>query len=269
MAVRDEQKAAAACASARLEMKNVTIHKLDLTDRLSIEAFAEEACKNDIHVLINNAGVLHQTGPTFIHGMESTLLTNHIGPAYLTQLLLPALHKTREKCLHAQHSVRIVNVGSRLEKNGKLDFHSPFLQLIKNGTTAEQPFGGWSEYSNSKNMNLLWSNALQRRNPQIVINTVTPGVVNTELSRNSPWWLLYLTYPLRALLLRSPAQGADAVVHAAVSPEVTSGGVLRADKGVVIRHSRENNTAEEESARMRTEEIVEYWQRRVATRLFA
>lgn len=46
--------------------------------------------------------------------MELTSLTNHLGPFYLTQLLLPKLKKTADE---ENKEVRIVNVASRLEKS--------------------------------------------------------------------------------------------------------------------------------------------------------
>lgn len=45
-------------------------------------------------------------------------------------------------------------------------------------------------------------------------------MVHTALSRHMPAWQLWLSWPFRYLLLRSPQQGAAAVVYAATSPEL-------------------------------------------------
>ena len=260
MAVRDVPKAHR--SAAKFPKDSVTIRHVDLSDRGSIERFAKETVNGEfgeVSILINNAGTL-ETKASNKDGVETTLLTNHIGPSYLTQLLLPVLGQVKFR----EPDVRVVNVGSRLEKNAALDYNRPFLELLGNGSSANDKFSGWLEYANSKNMNLLSTNALQRRHPTIQFNTVTPGMVNTSLSRNYSSWFLYLTYAARALLLKTPAAGADAVVYAATSREVKTGGSFLGDAGVALPHSRQHKgQAEEEAALSRTLEIIEYWQRRI------
>ena len=264
MAVRDVPKAT--LSAAKFPKDSVTIRHVDLSDRGSIERFAKETVNGefgDVSILINNAGTL-ETKASTKDGMERTLLTNHIGPSYLTQLLLPVLGQVKFR----EPDVRVVNVGSRLEKNATLNYNRPFLELLGNGTSSSNEpaaaFSGWLEYANSKNFNLLSTNALQRRHPSIQFNSVTPGMVNTSLSRNYSSWFLYLTYAARALLLRTPAAGADAVVYAATSCEVKTGGSFLGDAGVVLPHSRQHKgQAEEDAALSRTLEIIEYWQRRI------
>jgi len=261
MACRDTAKAKRKIETSSMPKENVSIAPLDLCDRKSIELFAKSVADGEhgeVQVLINNAGVL-ETKHSVKDGIEKTLLTNHIGPSYLTQLLISTVFEHQK-----QQDVRIVNVGSRLEKNGNLDYSEGFLQLIKNGVQDDgKLFDGWTQYSNSKQMNLLWTNALQRRHKSFIFHTVTPGMVNTDLSRSYSSWFLMLTLPLRSLLLRSPTQGAESIVHCAVGA-CDGGGGFRGDKGVVLKHSYENRPDLEDSAFCRTLELIEYWQRRIS-----
>ena len=50
------------------------------------------------------------------------------------------------------------------------------------------------------------------------VSLVTPGMVNTDLSRWLPLWQRVMVYPLLPWFLRSPSQGAESVVQVALSP---------------------------------------------------
>ena len=55
---------------------NVTIRNLDLTSMSSVANFAGDI--KDCHALINNGGVMIGSARK-IHGIDETMLTNHIG----------------------------------------------------------------------------------------------------------------------------------------------------------------------------------------------
>jgi NAD(P)-dependent dehydrogenase (short-subunit alcohol dehydrogenase family) len=56
---------------------------------------------------------------------------------------------------------------------------------------------------------------------RVTVNTVSPGMVNTGLSRFMPRWQRVLLSPLSYMFMRSPAQGADSVVFAAMSHDLS------------------------------------------------
>lgn len=229
---------------------NVYARELDLTKFSSIERFSGKVKK--CHVLINNAGAMFPN-QEHVGRIEKTSMTNHIGPTYLTSLLLPTLKRTAQQ---DGIEARVVNVASRLEKNATTHNQDPqtnlrpHLNIIRDGPL---PYDMWKAYANSKLYNILMtkylSNSLQDLdcsssktesnatwprpnisykgtsaatvgNAGVTINAVTPGVVNTGLGRWSPPWLLYLSYPLRSMLMRSPEKGAETVVYAASSPDL-------------------------------------------------
>eukprot|EP00913_Durusdinium_trenchii_P001280 g1179.t1 len=54
-------------------------------------------------------------------------------------------------------------------------------------------------------------------------HAASPGIVDSDLGRHVvPAWLWPFTKPLRMLLMRSPAEGALAVVGGALTPQATS-----------------------------------------------
>jgi NAD(P)-dependent dehydrogenase (short-subunit alcohol dehydrogenase family) len=215
--------------------KDVTAEKLDLSDFSSISSFSKRITK--CHVLVNNAGAMF---PKFeqIGGVELTMLTNHLGPFFLTESLLPKLKQTASL---ENTEVRIVNVASRLEKRATfvvanqespaVDASQVDLSLLTVG--AKPSYNQWKAYANSKICNLLYTFDLSRRlesnsraatepsSARVTVNAVTPGMVNTDLSRFMPWWQRALSFPLRSLILRSPEKGAETVVYASTSPDLT------------------------------------------------
>ena len=78
----------------------VTGRRLDLADRASVEAFGrftEEHFAGQLHVLVNNAGILKgmfagRGEPRYApDGVEIHWRTNYVGAFHLTRLLLPLL----------------------------------------------------------------------------------------------------------------------------------------------------------------------------------
>lgn len=58
----------------------------------------------------------------------------------------------------------------------------------------------------------------------VTVNALHPGMVNTELARymseaGYPMWVLYPLYPLLMLVSKTPEQGAQTSIYAAVSEE--------------------------------------------------
>ena len=207
LACRDVEKGENAARSIRSYFNNasVSVEYLDLSKPESIRSFASSV--KQCHVLVNNAGLMNAQ-PCFHEGIELTMLTNHLGPFMLTELLLPVLKRT---AVSQKTECRVINVASRLEKVAKVADN--WL------TQGPQPFNPFTAYANSKLCNLLSTFELSRRlrrerNVDVVVNAMTPGMVRTNLSRFAPWWQRALYFPF-SLLLRHPDKGAETVVFMA------------------------------------------------------
>lgn len=186
---RDEKKGKAAAESILKTVKGVSKvqHRtLDLTDFRSIRKFVSEIDHCDI--LINNAGAMfpkHQLVPVGSDAVEKTFLTNYLGPFYLTMRLLPVLLK-RSSSFPTEDGIssagiaferRIVNVGSRLEKNSSFRGlslpHEAINDILRdaviNGKHSNSVDAGkisynmWTAYANSKLCNLLFTFELSRK----------------------------------------------------------------------------------------------------------
>ena len=96
-------------------------------------------------------------------------------------------------------------------------------------------------YSQSKLANILFTDALQTRmdasRKNIICNSVHPGCVMTDVSRNMHWLMRFgemLARPILAYLRKTPEEGAYCSVFAATSSIVEKKGI----KGAYLFHCR-------------------------------
>ncbi|XP_036166644.1 retinol dehydrogenase 12 isoform X3 [Myotis myotis] len=119
IACRDVLKGESAASEIRADTKNsqVLVRKLDLSDTKSIRAFAEGflAEEKQLHILINNAGVMMCPYSKTADGFETHLGVNHLGHFLLTHLLLERLKESAP--------ARVVNLSSVVHIAGKIRFH--------------------------------------------------------------------------------------------------------------------------------------------------
>ncbi|NXT60106.1 RDH12 dehydrogenase, partial [Chaetops frenatus] len=214
LACRDIAKGEAAASEIRAETGNqqVIVKKLDLADTKSIREFAEKflAEEKELHILINNAGVMLCPYSKTADGFEMHLGVNHLGHFLLTFLLLERL----KQCAPA----RIVNVSSLAHHGGRIRFHDLHGEKCYNRGLA---------YCHSKLANVLFTRELARRlqgkfqrQAGFTANALHPGSVSSELVRHSlvMTWLWKIFY----YFLKTPCEGAQTSIYCAVAEELDS-----------------------------------------------
>jgi retinol dehydrogenase 12 len=186
--------------------KDVHFKLLDLNSFKSVREFAHDILKSEkeLHILINNAGIIAHDYTITEDGLLSVMQTNHFGHFLLTSLLLPLLKSSAPS--------RIINVSSKLHEQGKVD-----LDNI-NGT--KESYGSLQGYSNSKLCNVLMTVELAKRlkGTGVTVNSLHPGAVVTEILKDR-WWtgiVKLITHPT----YKSSWAGAQTTNYLAVSPEV-------------------------------------------------
>ena len=105
-AVRDQTRGGDAAATVT---GSTEVRHLDLADLRSVRAFAEKWTQ-DIHLLVNNAGVMVPPLGRTADGFELQFGINHLGHFALTNLLLPHI------------SGRVVTVASSAHRSATIDF---------------------------------------------------------------------------------------------------------------------------------------------------
>lgn len=165
LAVRNLEKGQEAAAT----MPGKTdVRELDLASLASVRRFASE-WDGDIHLLINNAGVMIPPLSRTDDGFELQFGTNHLGHFALTNLLLP------------QISGRVVTVSSSMHKVGRIDFDDLNWERRR--------YSRWPAYGQSKLANLLFTKELQRRlsaaGSPVLSTAAHPGYAATNLQSRS------------------------------------------------------------------------------------
>ncbi|ELK32550.1 Retinol dehydrogenase 12 [Myotis davidii] len=234
IACRDVLKGESAASEIRADTKNsqVLVRKLDLSDTKSIRAFAEGflAEEKQLHILINNAGVMMCPYSKTADGFETHLGVNHLGHFLLTHLLLERLKESAP--------ARVVNLSSVVHIAGKIRFHD--LQ-------GEKRYSRGFAYCHSKLANVLFTRELAKKLQGTGVTTysVHPGIVRSELVRHS--FLMCLLWRLFSPFLKSAREGAQTSLHCALAEglEPLSGKYFSDCKRAwVSPRARNNQTAE-------------------------
>ncbi|KAM5241540.1 LOW QUALITY PROTEIN: retinol dehydrogenase 12 [Hipposideros larvatus] len=183
IACRDVLKGESAASEIRADTRNsqVLVRKLDLSDTKSIRAFAEGflAEEKQLHILINNAGVMMCPYSKTADGFETHLGVNHLGKFYLA----------REAPSEPW--------GSGL---------SPFSSLAHFAAGGE--LNQWA-YS------VPGISALFALGTGVTTYAVHPGIVRSQLVRHS--FLLCLLWRLFSPFLKSAWEGAQTSLHCALA----------------------------------------------------
>nr|WP_040685146.1 oxidoreductase [Nocardiopsis halotolerans] len=196
MAVRDEERGRAAADGVEGDTE---VRRLDLADLSSVRAFADR-WRGDVHLLVNNAGVMAVARGRTRDGFETQFGVNHLGHFALTNLLLE--HVTG----------RVVTVSS--------DLHRRAQGVHFDDVNLERGYTPYRAYAQSKLANLLFTLELQRRLEAVgspVLSTAAhPGYAATNLQSHGAnpvsRWLLLLG---NRVFAQSPADGALPTIFAA------------------------------------------------------
>ncbi|KAJ7562001.1 hypothetical protein O6H91_03G051900 [Diphasiastrum complanatum] len=191
---------------------DVGVMELNLMSLASVRAFAElwEAQQRPLHLLINNAGVFSMGGSQRFSedGYEEHMQVNHLAPALLTMLLMPALLRSAPS--------RVVHVNSVMHRLALIDPEDLSL------TSGKRKYNSTLGYSGSKLAQLLFSNILQKKLPKeagIDIIAVHPGEVITKIVRTTPK-LMQQLYNMSSFLLFTPLEGARSILFCATDSSV-------------------------------------------------
>lgn len=211
LAVRNQEKGDVAAADIRRLHPSavVDVMPLNLTDLASVRAFAEtfHTRFHELHLLINNAGVMAIPRRQTTDGFEMQFGTNHLGHFALTGLLLPTLLATPK--------ARVVTVSSLAHTRGGIDFDN---------LDGSRRYSRWGAYGQSKLANLLFAYTLQRRlaasGADVLSVACHPGVAATNLATAG---LGKVAGALGNLMAQSAAMGALPTLYAATDASIQGG----------------------------------------------
>lgn len=213
MACRDLKKAEEAIANIQQQGRAGSLEAaaLDLADLVSVKQFAEQFIKThqNLHILVNNAGVMIPPASKTNDGFELQFGVNFIGHFALTGRLYPLLQATP--------GARVVTVSSMAYVRGTIDFDN---------LRSERDYDAMREYSQSKLADIMLALELHRRikakQGGVLSIAAQPGANKTELSR----YMSESDYSAAVAhigALMDPWQGALPSLYAATADDVKGG----------------------------------------------
>lgn len=218
---------------------------LDLASIDSIKSAAADvnAMTEQIDVLINNAGISHQSrSPVVTPGgttVDLQFFINHLGTYLFTSLLLPKIIAAGSKS--AKGSARVVNLSSHGHRLSPIRFSDyAFRKGLYDVPDAEKPprdikesfltlndgYPGFIGYGQAKTANILHAVELDRRlkkaGANVIALSVHPGTIETDLSRDlSPEGRKAMMGTAPAGVFKTRDQGAATSIVAAFDPKLS------------------------------------------------
>ncbi|XP_047504282.1 retinol dehydrogenase 11-like [Pieris napi] len=188
--------------------------QLDLQSLNSVKHFAENVLKEfpEIHILVNNAGIMFGDYKLTEDGIENQFAVNHLSHFYLTHLLLPALKRAGT----VEEPSRVVNVTSCAHFPGKIYFDDINMKEHYDTTAA---------YAQSKLAQLMTAryvnSLLEDKDVPVKCYSVHPGIVDTDLFEHSnfgklPW--------ARRLFFKTPEKGAISILFTCFDRDIIKKG---------------------------------------------
>jgi NAD(P)-dependent dehydrogenase (short-subunit alcohol dehydrogenase family) len=244
---RNPDKAEAArgrIASAARHGGGVEVDIADLSLMEEVRNLADRLMgRPEIHVLVNNAGLLLPERRVTAEGNEATLATNLLGHFLLTNLLIPRLVESAP--------ARIVNVTS-----GGMYTTRISVSDLQN----EDDYDGRVAYARTKRgqviLTEMWAERLRDRG--VVVHSMHPGWADTPGVESG----IPLFQKVMSPLLRTAEQGADTIVWlaAAAEPGETTGRFWHdREPRPTHRSSRTRETPEQRERLWRALEELSGW----------
>ena len=202
---RDEAKTVAARDAVRAESGNADVeHYLaDLSDLEQVRDLAMAVLEREsrLDALVHNAGALLATRTFSRQGHEMSYAAMVLGPALLTELLLPLLESTAQPDARPARPARVIFVSSGGLYTQRLDVDDP---------ESEHGYRGSAAYAKAKRAQVVLTEewAARWRDQGIVVHAMHPGWAATPGVHAS----LPAFERVMGPLLRSADEGADTIV---------------------------------------------------------
>ncbi len=176
---------------------NLSVMTLDLESLASVRQFASDfkATHDQLHVLVNNAGIYTSKRTLTSDGFERTWEVDYLSHFLLTNLLMEPLRRAAPS--------RVINVSSNGHQMGKIEFDN---------LNRETGWSGIRAYGQAKLAQILFTKEFARRFAGTGVSAfaVHPGAVRTDWSRGGTGMRFgaRMAWPF----MLSPDRGADTIV---------------------------------------------------------
>ncbi|GAB1601397.1 retinol dehydrogenase 13-like [Argonauta hians] len=186
---------------------NVKALHCDLSSFESVRKFAEEfkECETQLHILVNNAGVMMCPKTLSADKFEMQFAVNYLGHFLLTHLLLDTMK--------ASAPARIVNITAHAHQLGTVDFDD---------INHDRDYNPGHAYAQSKLAVAMFTKTMAKylQGSQVTVNCINPGIVNTNLHRHMPFrsnaFISLCFAPFIWYVFKKPEDGINTVMFCAL-----------------------------------------------------
>lgn len=200
-----------------IEEGNLFLERLNLSDFLSIDSFVRRIAGYGFRVktIVNNAGSMYKYYTVNHQGYEMNMLTNCIGPAVLSLKLSGYMEKGGSVINVLSLTRNYVDLNDSLWKGSQ----STYSRLVN--------------YSKSKAALTVFTSAMAESFPDLYVNGVDPGVMNTAMLKMDKWF-----DPLTNIFFRpftyKPEKSLEAVKSAYINEGRNSGYIFSVKRKIPI-----------------------------------
>jgi NAD(P)-dependent dehydrogenase (short-subunit alcohol dehydrogenase family) len=214
MACRSEERGMKAVENILLEVPqgDLELMTLDLNSLNSVRSFAEEfkSKYDQLHILINNAGIMVPPFSKTEDGFESQFGVNYLSHFLLTGLLFPILNRSKDS--------RVISLSSLAHNSAKIDF---------NNLNAQKGYSKNKAYGQSKLACLMFAYELDRRlrasKSHIISVAAHPGGAVTNLSKHMSPMMKFFVIPIFRVMSHDAKNAALTTLMGAIDGETKGG----------------------------------------------
>lgn len=223
MVCRNKDRADAAKEEVVLSTgnQNIHIHILDMSDPHSVWKFAAEYVNSGrpLDVLVNNAGAMINERKVNNEGLELNFVTNTLATYILTVAMLPVLRKSSQP-----RAIMVTSGGMLTQKLNVSDLQSERMR----------PFDGTDVYAQNKRHQVVMTEELSKKYPDVHFSCMHPGWADTPAVRNA----MPNFHRRMGSRLRTAEQGADTLSWLCLAKYVSDlkSGEYFQDRQIVPRH---------------------------------
>jgi NAD(P)-dependent dehydrogenase (short-subunit alcohol dehydrogenase family) len=205
MVSRDVPRGKAALEYVHKGSGNLSVELMlaDLSSQAQVRALAGalRSKTGELHLLVNNAGIIMGKRELSVDGIEMTFAVNYLAYFMLTNLVVDLLKQGAP--------ARVVNLTSSVHRSARLDFDN--LQ-------GEKRYNRDGAYAQSKLADIIFTGELARRlkGTGVTANSVCPGAVSSNIWTSSS----KVIATFFRLLMKGPEMGAVLPLYVAASGEV-------------------------------------------------
>ncbi|KAF3046045.1 hypothetical protein E8E12_010627 [Didymella heteroderae] len=211
--------------------EQLEVWKLDMMSYDSVCAFAELAHSLEhLDIAILNAGTRRSSYHAGEQGWEEDLQVNTLSTVLLGVLLLPKLKQSKQ---HTGKAPILEFVNSGLHQSAVVPPEVRQQSNILEHYNKRENFKEGSQYKFSKVFLMYATNKLASyiSSADVIITSICPGVVRSDLGRDHYFPGVYVLAALLVFLfMKSPSQGANAILSGTTQGEAVHGRFWKDDR---------------------------------------